>query len=87
MLRHHVNTKSGGTNKGDSRQVPQWGSAPSSSTSSGSSENWQQQARKLLKLEEVAALSERTAITFTPGETIAPLNKGRVLGLEVRYRY
>jgi iron complex outermembrane receptor protein len=24
-------------------------------------------------------------LTFTPGETIAPLNKGRILGLEVRY--
>jgi iron complex outermembrane receptor protein len=26
-------------------------------------------------------------LTFTPGETIAPLNKGRIVGLEVRYRY
>jgi len=59
--------ESGGTSSGTSRQVPQWGSAPSSSYSSGSSENWQQQARKLLKPEEVAALSERTAITFTRG--------------------
>jgi iron complex outermembrane receptor protein len=25
-------------------------------------------------------------ISFTPGETIAPLNKGRVIGFEVRYR-
>lgn len=26
-------------------------------------------------------------ISFTPGETIAPLNKGRVIGIELRYRY
>jgi len=26
-------------------------------------------------------------LTFTPGETIAPLNKGRVLGAELRFRY
>jgi len=26
-------------------------------------------------------------LTFTPGETIAPLNKGRIVGVEVRYRY
>jgi type IV secretion system protein VirD4 len=31
------------------------------------SENWQQQARRLLKPEEVTALSRRTAITFAPG--------------------
>jgi type IV secretion system protein VirD4 len=47
--------------------VPQWGSAPSTSYSSNENENWAQQARKLLKPEEVMALSERTAITFTPG--------------------
>lgn len=26
-------------------------------------------------------------LTFTPGETIAPLNKGRILGIELRYTY
>ena len=30
-------------------------------------DNWQQQARKLLKPEEVMALSPSTAITFAPG--------------------
>ena len=33
----------------------------------GSSNNWQQQARKLLKPEEVIALPPRQCITFTPG--------------------
>ena len=30
-------------------------------------DNWQQQARKLLKPEEITGLPARTAITFTPG--------------------
>jgi type IV secretion system protein VirD4 len=39
----------------------------SSGHSYNSSSNWQQQARKLLKPEEVIALPSRAAITFMPG--------------------
>ena len=59
---------SGGSSSGSS-----WGSSSGrdSSTNSGrntgGNRNWQQQARKLLKPEEVIALSPRVAITFTPG--------------------
>jgi type IV secretion system protein VirD4 len=60
--------ESGGTSTGTSRQSsngPQ--SSSSTSYSRTSSSNWQPQARKLLKPEEVMALSPRVAITFTPG--------------------
>ena len=57
---------SGGTSTGTSRQ--------SSGNGEGStaprrimSDNWPQHGRKLLKPEEVMALADRTAITFTPG--------------------
>lgn len=55
---------SGGTSSGTSRQTGHDGNY---SYSSNDSENWQQHGRKLLKPEEVMALPERTAITFTPG--------------------
>ncbi len=59
---------SGGTSSGSSRQVTE---AAQTQNSAGSSDNansnWQQQARKLLKPEEVMMLSPREAITFTPG--------------------
>lgn len=59
---------SGGTNEGTNCS---WASDASvkenRGRSSGSSSNWQQQARRLLKPEEVIALPPRTAITFTPG--------------------
>ena len=60
---------SGGTTDGWSRQ---WsgggGQANQSDTASGgSSANWGQQARRLLKPEEVAALPPRAAVTFAPG--------------------
>jgi type IV secretion system protein VirD4 len=57
---------SGGRNTGESRQTTEERKG-TYGTSRGSSENWQQQARKLLKPEEVSGLSPRTAITFTPG--------------------
>jgi type IV secretion system protein VirD4 len=64
---------SGGSSSGTSRQKS-WnesngrGSTSYSSTySSNHNSNWQQQARKLLKPEEVAALPANVAITFTPG--------------------
>lgn len=58
---------SGGTSRGKSRQVSDYGNQNSTSYSWNESENWQQQGRRLLKPEEVQALPERTAITFTPG--------------------
>ena len=59
---------SGGTSTGGSRQTPDNGSHGSTSYSMNSNDNWQQSARKLLKPDEVLALDERTAITFTPGK-------------------
>lgn len=60
--------QSGGTGSGSSSQQS-WGMQPQerSSYSTNRSHNWQQRARKLLKPEEVIALSPRQAITFTPG--------------------
>lgn len=58
---------SGGTNDGGSRQANSPEPSTSHTESWGSSSNWSQQARKLLKPEEVVALPARTAICFTPG--------------------
>jgi len=58
--------KSGGTGTGTSHQSSTRGDN-SSSYSSNENDNWAQHGRKLLKPEEVLALSERVAITFTPG--------------------
>lgn len=57
---------SGGTSSGTSRQGGDSGQR-SSSYSSNQNDNWSQQARRLLKPEEVMALPERTAISFMPG--------------------
>ena len=59
---------SGGTSHGTSWQSS-GGAHPSDSHggSTTTNNNWSLQARKLLKPEEVMALSPRTAITFTPG--------------------
>lgn len=59
---------SGGTSEGYSSQQS-YGMQPQESSGSSFtvSHNWQQQARKLLKPEEVIGLSPRLAITFTPG--------------------
>lgn len=56
---------SGSTSRGTSRQYSarDYGSY---STSSNSTHSWQQHGRKLLKPEEVMAMSPRTAITFAP---------------------
>jgi len=62
---------SGGTSFGRSRQTPDFGNQGSTSYSVNSNDNWQQSGRRLLKPEEVLALDQRTAITFTPG--IPPL--------------
>jgi type IV secretion system protein VirD4 len=63
--------KSGGRSWGGSQQRSEGESRGSYSTSWNNNDNWQQQARKLLKPEEVAALSPQTAITFAPG--VAPI--------------
>lgn len=63
--------ESGGTSRSGSLQYGEAGNAESHSTSWNENFNWAQQARKLLKPEEVVGLPQRTAITFTPG--IPPL--------------
>jgi type IV secretion system protein VirD4 len=58
------------TSGGTSRSTTYQGSVagpPTQSRSFQRSDNWAQQVRRLLKPEEVTALSPRTAITFTPG--------------------
>ena len=58
--------RSGGTSTGKSWQSRITAMAATSS-SSNASDNWQQHGRKLLKPEEILMLSDRIAITFTPG--------------------
>jgi type IV secretion system protein VirD4 len=60
--------ESGGTSTGRSRQTSDHASQGSSSYSYNANANWAQNARKLLKPEEITALDERIAITFTPGK-------------------
>lgn len=62
---------SGGTSTGYTMQRSVESESGSNSKSTTSNANWAQQARKLLKPEEVMSLGERVAITFTPG--IPPL--------------
>lgn len=60
--------ESGGTSNGTSWQHSSGGQSSQSSTHSyNRSKNWQPQARKLLKPEEVIALPPDVAITFVPG--------------------
>ena len=61
---------SGGTNTGWNKQTGDDGKS-SYSSSGGGSRSWAQQARKLLKPEEVVGLDKDIAITFAPG--IPPL--------------
>jgi type IV secretion system protein VirD4 len=66
---------SGGSSSSRSHSTssgPKQGGGGSTTYSHTSNSNWQQQARKLLKPEEVVALPPRTAITFTPG--VRPIN-------------
>jgi type IV secretion system protein VirD4 len=64
--------ESGGKSQGDSWSHSS-GAQPQSnySQSYNTNSSWQQQSRKLLKLEEVIALPPRVAITFAPG--VAPV--------------
>jgi type IV secretion system protein VirD4 len=64
---HTIVVDSGGSSRSSAYQWSQGGQPVSRTVSYNSSSNWQQQPRKLLKPEEVNALSPRTAITFTPG--------------------
>ena len=57
---------SGGTSVSSTRQSSNKGDS-SYGSSSTVSKNWAQHGRKLLKPEEVLGLSDRIAITFTPG--------------------
>ena len=57
--------RSGGTSTGTSQQGSNQGTSHGSS--SGQNDNWSQLGRKLLKPEEILALSDRIVITFTPG--------------------
>lgn len=58
---------SGGSSTSCSEQVSNQNGQNSRSTSWSTNNNWQQHGRRLLKPEEVMALPERMAITFTPG--------------------
>jgi type IV secretion system protein VirD4 len=63
-----IAVESDGTNTGTSHTLPDGGGhAGSTGRSTGNNRNWSQAARKLLKPEEVLALSERTAVTFVAG--------------------
>ena len=59
--------ESGGDNDGGSSQTSDNEPGTSRSTTWGRNRSWAQQARKLLRPEEVVNLSPRLAITFTPG--------------------
>ena len=73
--------RSGGTSTGKSWQSSNNGDG-SYSSSSNASDNWAQQGRKLLKPEEVLALSDRIVITFTPG--VPPIWTTRIRYFEER---
>jgi type IV secretion system protein VirD4 len=73
--------RSGGTSSGHSRQYSKENSSVTSSTNAN--DNWAQQGRKLLKPEEVLALSDRVAITFTPG--VPPIWTTRIRYFEEPY--
>ena len=72
--------RSGGTSTGTSRQGSSQGTSYSSS--SNANDNWAQQGRKLLKPEEILALSDRIVITFTPG--VSPIWTTRIRYFEER---
>ena len=59
--------ESGGSGRGFSQSFSQGGMHNNETSSSNTSQNWSQIARKLLKPEEVLGLNERLAITFVPG--------------------
>jgi type IV secretion system protein VirD4 len=72
--------RSGGTSRGTSRQSSKESWSVTSSTNANA--NWAQQGRKLLKPEEILTLSDRIAITFTPG--VPPIWTTRIRYFEER---
>jgi type IV secretion system protein VirD4 len=72
--------RSGGTSTGKSQQTTKESMSYGSSTNAN--DNWAQQGRKLLKPEEVLTLSDRIAITFTPG--VPPIWTTRIRYFEER---
>jgi type IV secretion system protein VirD4 len=71
---------SGGKSTGNSRQSSKESWSVTSSTNAN--DNWAQQGRKLLKPEEILTLSDRIAITFTPG--VPPIWTTRIRYFEER---
>lgn len=73
---------SGGTSTGTSRQHSSGNNSDSSTsgTSTNQNANWAQQGRKLLKPEEVLALSDDVVITFTP--QVPPIWTNRIRWFE-----
>ncbi|MBI1347060.1 TraM recognition domain-containing protein [bacterium] len=71
---------SGGTSTGRSQQSSK--ESLSHTSSSNENANWAQQGRKLLKPDEVLALSDRTVLTFTPG--VPPIWTNRIRYFEER---
>jgi type IV secretion system protein VirD4 len=74
---------SGSTSTGTTHQSGDQGQRSTSYSSNGS-DNWAQQGRRLLKPEEVMALPDRIAITFTPG--VAPICSRLVRYYEADFR-
>jgi type IV secretion system protein VirD4 len=62
-----VVVESGGSSGGTSFQRPSGPGHGSMTTSSNTSSNWGQQARRLLKPEEILSMDGREALFFTPG--------------------
>jgi type IV secretion system protein VirD4 len=75
---------SGGRSSGSSHQSGENGQR-STSYSSNQNDNWNQQARRLLKPEEVMALPERIAISFMPG--VPPIRTRLVRYYERGFRF
>jgi len=62
-----ITVESGGSGTSYSTQTSHGSAQRSSTDSSSRNHNWNQMARRLLKPEEILAMSERIAITFVPG--------------------
>lgn len=74
--------RSGGTSTGKSWQSSNKGDG-SCGRSTNQSDNWQQQGRKLLKPEEILALSDQIVVTFLPD--VPPIWTNRIRYFEERH--
>ena len=74
--------RSGGTEHREHRGKCSSKGDGSYSSSTNENDNWAQQGRKLLKPEEILALSDRIVITFTPG--VPPIWTTRIRYFEER---